>query len=237
MTLAPTVNRPRIGTLRAQRPAWSYYLSRRRRGGPPFNSPPDIAGLKLWLDASVGTGVASGEPVAQWDDQSGLGNHATQAEPTMQATLQTGVINGRPVLRFDSDDGYITPLILNTPCTVFAVYAFSGATNWLIGPYGFVHEFFNGTSFTGGPAWVTDQFVVQAAWQNGSTSRNFVNGSFVGPALGAGVSPGTLALGTAGAFAEPIEGDLAEVIAYDSAMSDNNLANVWNYLAAKYALS
>jgi hypothetical protein len=70
-----------------------------------------------------------------------------------------------------------------------------------------------------------------------SASRKFVNGSFVGSVLGAGSGPGTLALGTAGMFGEPIEGDLAEVIAYDSALSDANMANVWAYLAAKYAIS
>jgi len=247
MTPAPAVNRPRIGTLRAQRPAWSYFLSRRRRSAPPFNSPPDIAGLKLWLDAGVGTGAGPTEPVAQWDDQSGLGNHATQAEPTQQALLQDNIVNGRPVLRFDLDDGYTTPLVLNTPCTVFAVYAFSGSTsdprrvvqgsnNWLLGPYGFVHDFFNGTAFTDGPAWTQNQFVVQAAWQNGTVSRNFVNGAFVGAALGAGTSPGTLALGTAGQFAEPLGGDLAEVIACDSALSDANMARVWNYLRGKWDL-
>ncbi len=247
MMLVPKINRPRIGTLREQRAAWSYFLSRRRRSARPFNSPPDIAGLKLWLDAAVGTGAAPADPVAQWNDQSGLGNHASQAEPTMQATLQTNVINGRPVLRFDSDDGYTTPLLLTTPCTVFAVYAFSGNTsdprrvvqgsnNWLMGPYGLVHEFFNGVGFTGGPAWVTNQFVVQAVWQNASASRNFVNGGFVGAALGAGIAPGTLALGAAGAFGEPIEGDLAEVIAYDSALSDANMTNVWNYLRGRYDL-
>lgn len=249
MILAPTVDRPRIGTMREQRPAWTYFLRRRRRrGAPPFNSPADIAGLKLWLDAALGTGVTSGNPVAQWNDQSGLGHHATQSGPTQQALLQDDVVNGLPVLRFDSDDGYDVPLVLNLPCTVFAVYALTGlddlarravqgSNNWLIGPYGPPHEFYNGGDFTGGPALTRGIFVAQAAWQDGSVSRNWVNGAFVGSVLGAGSGPGTLALGLSGAFPEPLDGDLAEVIAYDSALSEVNLANVWNYLAAKYALT
>lgn len=368
--LAPTVDRPRIGTLREQRPAWSYFLRRRRRGALPFNSPPDIAGLKLWLDAGVGllaawsaapasgspwvdyspssgyvassfthrvriypfktvsgsrvysanyleleatddgstlfyfinwswdavagaegyrllksdTGsgfnfdvyhdvageawtdaeagawsagsevtphttapAVAGETVSVWSDQSGLGHDAVQENVAQRATLQGSIVNGRPVLRFDGDDGYFTTLSLITPCTVFAVYALSGlgdlarravqgSNNWLIGPYGPPHEFFNGTNFTDGPAVTRDIFVAQAAWQDGSTSRNFVNGVFVGSALGAGGGPGTVGLGTGGAAFEPLDGDLAEVIAYDSALSEVNLANVWNYLATKYAL-
>ena len=46
-----------------------------------------------------------------------------------------------------------------------------------------------------------------------------------------------MSLGTEGAYLEGIEGDVAEVIAYDSALDSTNLAALWNYLAAKYALS
>jgi hypothetical protein len=372
MTLAPSIDRPRIATLREQRPAWSYFLSRRRRHAqPPFNTPPDIAGLKLWLDASIGVmstwqeAPASGTPwidysassgytaggydhairiypfrtvsgnrvysanylelqttddgtnsayhlnwswdavagaegyrilksdtgngyafdyfydansesfvdtgpgmfsagsdvlpqdlapaspgqaITQWNDQSGLNHHALQANPTLRALLEANVVNGRPVLRFDADDGYTTSLVLNTPCTVFAVYAVrtaealarravNGSNNWLLGPYGPVHEFYNASGFTGGPASAPGQFVVQAAWQDGGVSRNFLNGAFVGAALGAGGGPGTFGLGTGGSAFEPLDGDLAEVIAYDSALCEANLTDVWNYLAAKFALS
>ena len=248
--LLPRSERPRH-RVAANYPA--VYLQGRRRARialtvSPFSSPADIAGLKLWLDAAAGTGVLSGDPVAQWEDQSGLGNHASQSEPAQQAILQDEVVNGRPVLRFDADDGYTTPLVLNLPCTIFAVYAVrsadelarrivNGSNNWLIGPYGPVHEFYNTGGFTGGVVSTPGQFVAQASWQDGSLSRNFVNGSFVGSALGAGGGPGTFGLGTGGASYEPLDGDLAEVIAYDSALSEVNLANVWNYLATKYALT
>jgi hypothetical protein len=367
MMLAPTIDRPRIGTLREQRPAWAYYLRRRRRGAPPIVPPNEIAGLKLWLDAALGlTGAWSDAPesggvwagyssssnylangtthairvyayktvegervysagyleisftdnnstetylinwswggvggaegyrvlksdnyngsnfdfyrdiegatslvdtgagdftggatvtpltpgtpgaVMQWEDQSGLDNHATATSGC--AFLQNNVVNGRPVLRFGPVAGYTTPLVLDTPCTVFAVYALNGAgdnarravqgtNNWLIGPYGPPHDFFTGENFTGGPALTRGVFVAQAAWQNGSNSRNFVNGSFAGAMLGAGTGPGTVCLGAAGTYPEGLDGDLAEVIAYDSALSEANLDGVWRYLAAKFALS
>lgn len=191
--------------------------------------------------------ASAGDAVVRWIDQSNFGNHATQDAATAQATLQANVLNSRPVLRFGSLAGYSTPLVLNKPCTVFAVYALNGAgdlarravsgsNNWLIGPYGPPHEFFNGIAFSGGPALTRGVFVAQAAWQDGSASRNFVNGAFVGATLGAGLGPGTVTLGAGGSFGEPLDGDLAEVIAYDSALSATHRANVWAYLAAKYAL-
>ena len=181
-----------------------------------------------WVDATAGalaagstvlpqllSAAGAGDGVTRWSDQSGLGNDATQNNGTARATLQTNVVNGLPVLRFDSDDGYTTPLALNTPCTVFAVYALTGlgdlarravqgSNNWLLGPYGPPHEFFNGVSFTGGPALTRAVFVAQAAWQNASVSRNWINGMFVGAALGAGGGPGTVGLGTGGSNFEPL---------------------------------
>jgi hypothetical protein len=232
-------------------------LKRDTYNGLNFDSYRDVESATSFVDTGVGdfTGGSTVTPwtagtagaVTQWDDQSGLDNHATPGGSGC-AILQPGVVNGRPVLRFGSAAGYTTPLVLNTPCTVFAAYALNGAgdlarravqgsNNWMIGPYGPPHDFFNGGGFTGGPALTRGIFVAQAAWQNGSASRNWLNGAFAGATLGGGGGPGTLGLGIGGVFAEPLDGDLAEVIAYGSALSDTNLARVWNYFAAKYALS
>lgn len=215
---------------------------------PPAFSPDTVPGLSLWLDAGAITMVSPGDPIAQWDDLSGLGNHATQSDPARQAQWFSNVVNGRPVLRFVANTGYVTPLELNGPLTVFVVYAYSstafsalrvlqGANNWLIGPYALKHDFFNGSDFTDGPATVEDQFVAQAAWQDGSESKNWVNGAFVGNVLVGGGSPGALALGSEGAYLEGIDGDVAEVLAYDSALDATNLEALWNYFASKFALS
>ncbi len=209
-------------------------------GAGMFSSGADVL---PWDDGAIAADFA----ISQWNDQSGLNNHATALGASQSALWQPSVANGRPVLRFDSVTGYTTPLVLTPPCTLCAVYTLNGAgdlarravqgsNNWLIGPYGPLHDFYDGV-FSGGPALVRGQFVAQAAWQDGSVSRNFVNGAFAGSALGAGDGPGTVALGAGGLIGEGLEGDLAEVIAYDSALSEINLANVWSYLAAKYELS
>ena len=98
--LAPTHNRPRIGTLREQRPAWAYFLSRRRQRlveVPPFNSPPDIDGLKLWLDAGVGTLTAWADAPAagySWGDYSGSSGY-----------LAYGYTHTIRVVPFKTEDG------------------------------------------------------------------------------------------------------------------------------------
>ena len=57
---------------------------------------PTYAGLKLWLDAAEGvTGTG-------WNDQSGQGNHASQSgSPTL---VEEG-LNGKPVMRYSGTNG------------------------------------------------------------------------------------------------------------------------------------
>ncbi|RMG96173.1 MAG: hypothetical protein D6706_10620, partial [Chloroflexi bacterium] len=76
-------------------------------------SPADIPGLQLWLRADAGVwqdsvggtpAVNDGDVVGAWEDQSGNGNHATQATTTNKPIYWTNVVNGKPVVRFDGVD-------------------------------------------------------------------------------------------------------------------------------------
>jgi hypothetical protein len=71
--------------------------------------PSSVSGLKLWLDATRGlfdatTGgsavTTDGTSVARWEDQSGNGNHVTQATSGQRPELKTSIQNGRDVIRF-----------------------------------------------------------------------------------------------------------------------------------------
>jgi len=54
---------------------------------------PSQISTELWLDASdASTITESGGLVSQWDDKSGNGKHATQADGTLQPLYQTGEI-------------------------------------------------------------------------------------------------------------------------------------------------
>lgn len=54
----------------------------------------------VWLRADAGVTADGSNLVTQWEDQSGSGNNAVQADPLLQPTLATGSLNGQPVLHF-----------------------------------------------------------------------------------------------------------------------------------------
>jgi hypothetical protein len=77
-------------------------------GGGPFD-PSQVAGLALWLRADVGvykdagtTPASDGDPVQQWNDQSGNSNTASQTTASSQPVYHTAVQNGKPAIQFNS---------------------------------------------------------------------------------------------------------------------------------------
>lgn len=67
---------------------------------PPFADPASLGGLVLWLNATAIDGLVDTDPVVQWDDLSGQGNHATQATEANQPTYVASSINSLPCVRF-----------------------------------------------------------------------------------------------------------------------------------------
>ncbi len=66
-------------------------------------SPKNIAGLALWLDGSDSKSITlNGSTVAQWNDLSGNGRHATQATAASQPTFTANARNGRSALTFSA---------------------------------------------------------------------------------------------------------------------------------------
>lgn len=75
-------------------------------------APTDYAGLVLWLKADAGIGVADGAAVGTWSDQSGKGNHATQATGGNQPIFRATGIGSLPAVDFDgSNDNLATAAI------------------------------------------------------------------------------------------------------------------------------
>src|SRR5580692_5588369 len=63
---------------------------------PPF-TPVSLPNCVLWLRADLGISIATG--VSQWLDQSGCGNHVTQASGPNQPSLLSSWSNGKPAVR------------------------------------------------------------------------------------------------------------------------------------------
>lgn len=228
---------------------------------PPF-SPTDIPGLKLWLDASQITGLTNGAPVPTWLDMSGNGNNAVQPTVAAQPIYQTGVLNGLPIVRFDGvDDTIIAPCTVSTT-TVFVVVraplletGINGRTVFSFGsnesyfyddrsPFPFAPWWYR-DSTTNAPAgigplttnalvtWQADPATFNRSWYNGVSQWDLAVG-----ASDTGWPPtqfGLCARNPAAPF-QISAFDIAEVIIYDSALSDVDRIKVEDYLNQKYNL-
>lgn len=95
---------------------------------------PPVAGPLIWLDANQEV-FANNDPVGQFTDRSGNGNHFT-ASGTAMPTFKTNRINGRPTVQADGvDDGMLlASLGAQTAWSVFFVgclVSFPAASNIL----------------------------------------------------------------------------------------------------------
>ena len=232
---------------------------------PPAFTPHEVAGLRLWLKADALAGLGDGDPVSTWPDASGGGNDATGSGAGRPA-FRTNVLAGAPVLRFDgADDRLALPNLLAgaSAATAFFVSKLSldppalpSRTGPPLGNFGnngsfadhypytdgvIYHDFGSTTRKTvGDPAaslasWHVGVFRSAAgdwrAWLNGallfSTSTNTA-GFGAAPLLGR-------AEGTGGPY--HFDGDLAEVVVYDAALSDGDRQRVERYLGGKYGIA
>jgi hypothetical protein len=234
---------------------------------PVFAQAPNtLPGLRLWLDAQDGATITtSAGLVTQWDDKSGNGFNATQADPARQPVVNSTAINGNQGVRFDgaaifnstdpNDDGmFINGLNVQRPYSIYMVSQYWGAiqsrtlqslsTNWLLGNWNTQtsHYAGDGAGFVG-PNVVTGTGNAVAHLGSGSffDSTYTRNGDLNGR-IGGGVNPGTIALGTPqtlvgpAGFPEPSQADIGEVLVYNRLLADNETRVVNNYLAGKWSL-
>ena len=213
-----------------------------------------------WYKASQITGLSDGDPVSQWDDESANADHAVQATGANQPIYKTGILNGHPVVRFDGSNDYLTlSNILDATSSVghfFAVAIHNGtgianilsnrvdgsnSGGWLLGyqdqatpRYG--HNGVGTVTYS-----ATDQFNIIEAQRNGTTSSVIgVNGSLgSSSALNytvAGSSATKLGvLDTNGTRA--LNGDIAEIVIYDSLLSSADRLALIQHFKAKYGIS
>lgn len=230
-------------------------MVRRMHGGaaPPVDtiSPDDIAGLSAWWKADFIAGLSDGDAVGTWEDAHTTNKDQTQATAANKPTYKTAILNGLPVVRFDAtNDGMTSTLAAFAGgalenFTIAAVYncssaasasrrAIQGSDNWLFGPYAAQHKVYSG-GFIGGPAVVANAFVTHVVTQSSTTTTSYVDGASQGTNGSPGY-PNNICLGASGGFAEPLSGDIAEVVVYDSVLSAGDRGDLELYLSVKWGL-
>ena len=221
-----------------------------------LTDPTTITGCKCWLKADAGayndagsTLATDGQTVQQWNDQSGLGNNATQATSGSRPTFQTNEINtSLPVIRFDgSDDWMQVPSFTIGALAVVHKYRTSGNYPNYKAP-------FNDRTIADGRVFLLESGTtgIRTNANTAMRERHFRNGTKTNNLapidsyqISFGSWPGASNIVT-DAFdvgrddqnnARAWDGDIVEIIAYDRGLSPANRKRIQNYLGTKYGIT
>ncbi|MGQ0670616.1 MAG: hypothetical protein ACT4PO_13245, partial [Actinomycetota bacterium] len=234
----------------------------RRRPPGSLTAPTEIPGNKLWLAARLLTGLADTNPVSSWPDSSGQANTVT-GSGTTRPLYRTGIVNGLPVVRFDGVDDVLQTAASPTvpkgtaPLTVIAVASRSAAASvrtvcghnsavagWAFGRDATVAEARFATrgilDYDQDGGWpAASTFYVTAAVFDASADVTFWrSGARLGTVVGTSFAadPTTTAFRVGASSANFFDSDIAELVIYDSALTDGQLKAVVDYLADIYGI-
>ncbi len=223
--------------------------------------PSNITGLKMWLKTD-GITASDGDPIASWDDSSTQNNDADQGTATHKPTFKTNLseFNYKSVVRFDGNDFLETANNLTfgdfTVCVVFGDDESVGEnarlldhdyTNgfWL-GRHDIYHDYWgSGVKESTAPY---GRFVklddthphCLCSVRDGSTHTIYGDGYLIESATVASstTSSNPLALGQRVDTGDDqyFSGDIAEVVVYDNAISDGDMADLEEYFESRFRI-
>lgn len=218
------------------------------------------SGLFAWLRADVGV-VTNGTLVSQWQDQSGNGNHVRQDTTTNQPTWVSGAINAQPVVRFSAASSTRLTVANNAslhPASgkssmIAVVKRTSGSgISWVLCKYVTSNPTGYGLYLNGATAnsWINNSSDATSALTLGtygvvegiydqSYNKVYVNGGTPGSvaysvAIASNSNP--LSIGADSSGTNPLDGDIAEVLLYNRALSDAERQKVEVYLYDRYGI-
>jgi len=212
-----------------------------------------LTGMRVWLKADAGL-LGSGQ-VTNWMDQSGLGNNATQGNPSFAPSRVSSVINGLPVVRFAGNQQLFLPNFMNSATQGDMFIVVSGVTDqpgtsiysWQFGPAGggaypdatgTVQESFGSTALmvTPHPAVGLNSFHIYNVNAGPGLWINRFDGM-----VNYQTSANTVAFTTSPSISRTafttFSGDIAEIIVYDRVLSTVERTGVQSYLQGRYGFA
>jgi hypothetical protein len=227
-------------------------------------TPPEIPGIRLWLDASVGLYdseiggnpvINGGEVVARWEDLSG---NSFNAIGSSGPQLRLNQVNGRPSLFFGGSSFLQIPSILNgTSASAFVVVrptstiSDSGALIGNIGPSNSYYPYRAGNIFDDFATTVRKDNIPQPArfynwhlYNVRSAANNWqyiFNGglhfSTTSNTYRSGPNPPGPFIGKSTTGTTSIfVGEIAEIAVYNSSLSNSQIDTLSEYFGVKYNL-
>lgn len=215
----------------------------------PSNAATPVA---LWLKADAITGKSDGDGVTTWSDSSGSGANASSGGYTAPL-YKTGQINGLPVVRVS---GTLGAAMRSYPAAAanYELFAFArmngganarliGAVlannNWLMGWWSGVENVMYAVGWVAGPTGVTattNWHSYSGYFDGTNTTFNDYGNLIASDASGTSSPNGGIALGgyDPTGTQELSNGDIAEVILYNSNLSSADRHRVEGYMAWKY---
>jgi hypothetical protein len=220
--------------------------------------PPEDIVLHLRADSGV-VADESGR-VSRWRDQSVAGHDATQSELARGPLLIESGVKGRPVVRFDGSQRFLDidgPLLKTAECSIFAVVSdkHSGGhreivSNWrrgenvgtsvFLGLTGDRQVRFSDAFSSAGSIVDRDKLFVLSAINSANGTEVFQNATRTGrseSALPNRKLDTSWVIGQQGNInGEYWNGDIAELLVYDRALSTTERRQVWSVLLERYQL-
>lgn len=210
---------------------------------------PPVGNLIVHLKADD---LSTAGPINTWSDASGNGHDATQDSSGLQPTVVLNALNGKPVVRFDGVNEFMSTgtgaFISSQPNTVFII----GKTNNLgSGDEPFIagtntsnrhnvlvrnglYRIFAGTGQNGGAA-TTNFALITAVFNAPTGSSLWINQSQRLNNVNAGSeSLNGLNIGSNEHKTQFLDGDIAEILVFDTVLSESDRKDVECYLLQKW---
>ena len=229
-----------------------------RLGLSPLLVPFTPSGLRLWLRADVGVQADAAGYVSTWSDLSGLRKDAAQTDPAARPRLVSNAANGKPVVRFDGVANRLDlPAFMAGAAAgeLFVIVKVPGFANrydglWALGGSDgaltelrdgiktFTEDFGRSTREpTGAPVVAPTDYIVYNISADATTWTLRLNGTVQSAVAQSGLAFSSNPVLGRGAANYYLQGDIAEVVAYDRVLGSVERTALQSYLGSKYGIA